>query len=93
MDFAITFRAAEDKSGLKGIVVKSSVVPQQSCKVTGNNRINKVLFGIMIFLHFAATKIIKHHVKKAFMSSIRAHAKIPRIRTLHNFHNFLLCCT
>ena len=71
MDFAITLRAAEDKSGLKGIVVKSSVITQQSCKVTENNMINKVLFGIMIFLHFAATKIIKHQVKKAFMSSIR----------------------
>ena len=34
MDFVSSARAAEDRNGLKGIVVKSSVVPQHPCKVT-----------------------------------------------------------
>ena len=35
MDFASSARAAEDKIWWKGIVVKSSVMPQQLCKVMG----------------------------------------------------------
>ena len=35
MDFAISTRAAEDKTRWKGMVVKSSVVPQRSHKVMG----------------------------------------------------------
>ena len=35
MDFASSTSAAEDRIRWKGIVVKSSVVPQQPCKVKG----------------------------------------------------------
>ena len=35
MDFASSIRAAEDRPRWKGIVVKSSVVPQRPYKVMG----------------------------------------------------------
>ena len=35
MDFASSARAAEIKIRWKGVVVKSSVVPQRPCKVMG----------------------------------------------------------
>ena len=39
MDFASSTREAENRTRWKGIVVKSSVVPQQPCRVMGENRI------------------------------------------------------
>ena len=35
MDFASSTRAAEDRTRWKGNVVKSSLVPQEPCKVLG----------------------------------------------------------
>ena len=35
MDFASSTRAAEDRTKWKRAIVKSSVVPQQPCKVMG----------------------------------------------------------
>ena len=35
MDFASSSRAVEDRTRWKGIIVKSSVVPQRPCKVMG----------------------------------------------------------
>ena len=35
MDFASSIKATEDRTGWKGIVVKSSVVPQRPRKVMG----------------------------------------------------------
>ena len=35
MDFASSFRAAEDRTRWKGIVVKSSVVPQKTFQCYG----------------------------------------------------------
>ena len=40
MDFASSTRAAEDRTRWKGIVVKSSVVPQQPHKIMGYARID-----------------------------------------------------
>ena len=39
MNFATSTRATEDRTRWKGRVVKSSVVPQQPCKVMGQTRL------------------------------------------------------
>ena len=46
MDFASSARTAENRTKWKGIVAKSSVVPQRPCKVKGYDRIHRrVLFA------------------------------------------------
>ena len=40
MDFASSIRAAEDRTRWKVVVVKSSVVLQQPCKVMGKTRLD-----------------------------------------------------
>ena len=40
MDFASSTRAAEDRTRWKGIVIKSSVVPQRPHNVMGYNRLD-----------------------------------------------------
>ena len=46
MDFASSTRATEVRTSWKGVVVKSSVVPQRPCKVMGKTRLDKPL-GIL----------------------------------------------
>ena len=41
IDFASSTRAAEDRTRWKGIVAKSSVVPQRPCEVMGQTRLYK----------------------------------------------------
>ena len=43
MDFASCTRAAEERTRWKGVVVKSSVVPQRPCKAMGYTRLDFVL--------------------------------------------------
>ena len=40
MDFASSTTAAENRSRLKGVVAKSSVLPQRSNKVMGRTRLD-----------------------------------------------------
>ena len=42
MDFSSSNMAAENRTRWKVIVAKSSVVPQQPCKVRGQNRIEQI---------------------------------------------------
>ena len=39
MDFAGSTRAGEDRTRWKGVVAKSAVVPQRSCKIMGYARL------------------------------------------------------
>ena len=48
MGFASSTRAAVNRSGWKGIVANSSVVPRQPPKVMGKNRIEIVTFLVFM---------------------------------------------
>ena len=43
MDFASSNRAAEDRTRWKGVIAKSSVVPQRPCKVMGYTRLDSIM--------------------------------------------------
>ena len=50
MDYASSTRTAESRTRWKGIVVKSSVVPQQPCQVMGYTKLCFILLKIYLRL-------------------------------------------